>query len=438
MAPPNQRQPQAASHRPQAVARSPQSGASVAQAGTGAGVSAARAEAQRIETADARAEAAVAADTSLLARKAVAPFRLGPVKPVRLRKINIEVYGPYGHGKTTFAASALDVPEMRDVIFIAAEPGDMSLTNRRDLDIVIINRYDQLARIFEFLVLHCKWRDEYLSPSSTPDQKAHALEKLIDQELLYKSEIIPVEDQIAPVEEGRTWFEEQRLRTGKPLDEPYLYRTAIIDSLSEAHKYLVYKFTGVDIGKTKLDEEIERMEEWQVAQEMFRLLIRSFRDLPMNTIFVCAEAIEPAERNKKRNPHAGQALPKLAGAMAADVAGFIDIVGYLMREIEPGGETHRYLYLGAGYEGWISKHRFENLPDLEYLEDPTLTQLIALARKDEDLNGASQPSSSRSTSSTVTPSRNAASTAAANRSRPANAPAGSRSGSGNGVRRPRR
>jgi len=382
---------------------------------------------------DSPAEVVAVADPTPSPRRTVAPFRMGPVKPVKLRKINAMFYGQYGHGKTTLAATALDVPEMLDVLFIAAEPGDMSLTDRRGLDIITINKYDQLARIFEFLVLHCKWRDEYLSPTATVPEVTQALGKLLAQESELKSTIIPVEDQTEPAEEGRTWFVEQRLRVGKDLDEPYLYNTVIIDSLSEVHKYLVYKFTGVNIGQTKLDEEIERMEDWQVAQEMFRLLIRSFRDLPMNSIFVAAEAIEPAERNKKRNPHAGQALPKLAGQAAADVAGFVDIVGYLQREIDPGGETKRYLYLGAGYEGWISKHRFENLPDLEFIENPTLTQLIDLARKDKEAHG-SNVTGAFPPSSFVSPRRDATGTAAPHSRSAANSPSGSGSGR-SGVRR---
>lgn len=359
-------------------------------------------------------------------RKAIQAFKIVPVKPVGLRKINMMIYGPYGHGKTTFATSSVDVPSMNDVLFINAESGDMSITNRRSLDIIDISNYDQLARIFEYLSLHCKWRDE------------GNWDKLLEYEMELKNTIVDEADQTPPTDPMRTWFEEQRLRTGKPMNEPYLYRTVILDSLSELHKYLVYKWTGVNIGTTKLDEEIEKMENWQQAQEQFRLLIRSFRNLPVNTIFVSAEAIEPNERNKKKNPHAGQSLPKLAGQMAGDVAGFIDIVGYFYREIEPGGDTHRYLYLGAGYEGWISKHRFENLPDLEYVHDhhlngrcgPTLTSILDLARKDAEHGSSSEGTSAKRRA--IAPTGHTASADTAHTSRPAShAPAGSsRSGPG--------
>jgi hypothetical protein len=305
-------------------------------------------------------------------------FKIVGVSRIGVRRINAMVYGPYGHGKTTWAASALDVPAMRDVLFIAAEPGDMSLTSRRDLDIIYVNKYNQIARIFDFLVKHCKYRDE------------GNIEKLLELERELKDTPVDIEDQTEPVEEGRTWFEEQRLRTGRGMDEPFMYRTVIVDSISEVHKYLVYKFTGVDIGKTKLDAEITKMEEWPAAQELFRLFVRSFRDLRMNSIFVSAESIEPAERNRKKNPLAGQSLPKLAGQSAGDIAGFVDIVGYLIREVGKDGDYVRRMYLGAGYEGFLSKHRFENLPDLDYIDNPSLTSLLDLARKDAEADGTRQ------------------------------------------------
>jgi hypothetical protein len=324
-------------------------------------------------------------------RKTVRPFSIGPVQQVGQRYLNLLIYGAPGAGKTTFAGSALDVPSMNDVLYVNAEGGDMSLTNRPTLDVININKYDTLARIFEYLVRHCRYRDE------------NNIEKLLEEERELKSEVIPVEWQTAPAKEGRTWFEEQRLRSGRAMDDPFRYRTVVLDSISELHKYLVYKYTGVDIGKTKLDDEIEKMEEWQPAQELFRLLIRSFRDLPINSVFVSAE--QRLEPDRKKNRMRTQYVPKLAGQMAADVAGFLDIVGYMMKEEAEGGEGFtRVLYLAAGYDGWISKHRFTSLPDLEYILDPTLQSLIDLAKKDAE-HGTSEARSSAEAVRNITPIR---------------------------------
>lgn len=394
----------------------------------------AEAEVQVIQSAAALYRQKMRADQAAAAsgRKATVPFSIGPVSPVHVRKLNMMIYGDYGFGKTTFAGSADDVPSMRDVLFINIDSGTMSVTNRRTMDFIDVDHYDQIARIFEFLSLHCYYRD----------QKPRNVEKLLEYERELKSGLVPLEDQ-TPDESGstdpeRTWFVEQRLRSGKPMDEPYIYETVIIDAISELHKLLIYKFTGVDITTAKLDEEVEKMDSWQAAQELFRLMVRAFRTLRLHTIFVSAQAIEPSERNKRRNPKAGQALPKLAGQMAGDIAGFVDIVGFLeLIRTEEGGETRR-LYLGAGYEGWISKHRFENLPDLDYVDNPTLNSLIELARKDAEAHGTSQARSDEDSSSSLTTTSNRASSAAAQRSsgtHPASGSRGARRGAGNGLRR---
>lgn len=361
----------------------------------------AAAEVERIKTAGDIYRSQVKSDQyeAKIGKRGDVPFSIGPVSPVRLRKINMMVYGDYGFGKTTFAASADDVPSMRDVLFINIDSGTMSVTNRRTMDFIDVDQYAQIARIFEFLGLHCYYRD----------QKPMNIEKMLEYERQLKSQIVPEEDQ-TPDASGhtdpeRTWFVEQRLRSGKPMDEPYIYRTVILDSISELHKLLVYKFTGIDITNVRLDEETEKMDEWAAAQELFRLMVRAYRALAMNTIFVSAQAIEPSERNKRKNPKAGQILPKLAGQVSGDVAGFVDIVGFLeLIRNEEGGEIRR-LYLGAGYESWISKHRFENLPDLEYVDNPTLASILDLARKDAELNGSSEPIQQPQRGS-VPPSRN--------------------------------
>lgn len=398
-----------------------------------------------IEKAAARIEAATASipqpgSTKAGLRQAVkavgagqrkgAAFQMGPVQPVGRRFINMMLYGGYGFGKTTFAGSADDVASMRDVLFVNADSGTMSLTSRTTMDFVDVSHYDQVARIYEFLVIHIYWRDQLLT---NPEE---AKKQLLDLEKEFKANAIPIEDQIVlddwPADPERTWFVEQRLRSGRPMDEPFIYRTVIFDSLSEIHKYLVYKFTGVDLNVVDLSEEVEKMESWQPAQELFRLFIRSMRQLAINSIFVCAEEMgtrNESDRKKGRRP--GVAYPKLAGQMAGDVAGFVDIVGYLDKEVdEEGGKTKRYLYLGAGYEGWISKHRFENLPDLDYLEDPTISSLLDLARKDAEAHGTSGTRSS-SPVVTVAPSvKRAQPVTAQRRVSAANPSSGSRSSGG--------
>lgn len=379
---------------------------------------------------------------STAGRKLGLPFTIGPVLPIHIRPINAMFYGDYGFGKTSMAASADDVPSMRDVLFINTDEGTMSITSRRTMDFVWMTAYDQIARIFEFLALHCYYRDQ------RPRNNA----KLLEYEMELKSYIVPVEDQTVtddyPADPERTWFVEQRLRTGKPMDEPYIYNTVIIDTLTELHRLLIYKFVGIDLNKVKLDEAVEAMDEWREAQEMFVTMIRAFKTLPMHTIFLASMATEPSERNKRRNPRAGQMLPKMPGKAPGEVASLVDIVGFLEKTIntpeEGGGETRR-VYLAAGYADWISKHRFENMPDLEYIDVdrvnvtgyvPFMQKLINIAKEDAQ-HGSSTARISSQLVTVAAPSDSSPVAAASYGSRNANAASGGsgRAGRGNGVRR---
>lgn len=321
---------------------------------------------------------------------------------------------------------------MRDVLFINTDEGTMSITSRRTMDFILMTAYDQIARIFEFLSLHCYYRDQ------RPRNNA----KLLEYEKDLKSYIVPLDDQTVtdeyPADPERTWFVEQRLRTGKPFDEPYIYNTVIIDTLTELHRLLIYKYVGIDLNTVKLDEAVEAMDEWREAQEMFVTMIRAFKTLPMHTLFVASMAIEPSERNKRRNPKAGQMLPKMPGKAPGEVASLVDIVGFLektMNTPEEGGGESRRLFLAAGYADWISKHRFEKMTDLEYIEDPTMQKLIDIAKEDAT-RGTSQSNRSAELVSVASPSDSASTATPHGSSRP-NSSSGSRSrrAGGHGIRR---
>lgn len=64
------------------------------------------------------------------------------------RNMKICIYGPQGAGKTTFAATAQDHPEMRDVLFLDCEGGLMSVASRGDIHYERIHSTRQLEEIF--------------------------------------------------------------------------------------------------------------------------------------------------------------------------------------------------------------------------------------------------------------------------------------------------
>jgi hypothetical protein len=248
------------------------------------------------------------------------------------------IYGDFGVGKTTLATSSVEVPEMNDCLFCSAEAGDMSISDF-DIDMVSVRNYAQLARLHEFLRLHCKYRDE------------NDIESLRKLEAKYKQ--VPVEE----------------------IEEPRQYRTVILDTLNEIQKYAMYQLLGIVVGEQPLDVEPEspQFKEWNLATEMIRLLVRSFRDLPMHVIFVCSEQVSEDERKRRIR------TPGLPGKLANEVQGFLDMVGYYVAAQMEGGEIKRRLFLVPG-QTYQAKNRFAGW-DGKYIDNPTMKDIYALMRK---------------------------------------------------------
>jgi len=251
----------------------------------------------------------------------------------RQRFLNILTYGDFGVGKTTLAASAVEVPEMQNVLLANVESGDMSVEEFEGLDIVDIRTYNQFARLHEYLRLHCKARDAN------------------DAEMLKR-------------------LEEQF--TGEAVDKPKKYRTIIIDSLTEVQKLAMYQLLGITVGEYPLDVEPEspQFKEWGTSAEMIRLLVRSFRDLPMHTVFVCSQAIDTDDKKKRF------VTPALPGKLANEVQGFLDVVGYFVAAPSESGELKRRLYLQPG-RTFQAKNRFPKFRG-NYVDEPTMQKIMNL------------------------------------------------------------
>ena len=202
-----------------------------------------------------------------------APFTV--VKPSTQRYLKLLIYGAPGTGKTTLAGTAQDVDEMKDVIFIDVEAGALSLAGRDDIDVVRVTSYMQFAKVYEFLKLHCQYRDVGDS------DKLHDLHEKIGA------------------------------------DPAKIYNTVVIDSLTEVQKQIMYMLLGVQIGQMNLElvPDTPEFKEWGQSAEMVRLLIRSFRDLPMHVVVVCAEAEGENERKQRIR------RPNLPGKLAGEVQG---------------------------------------------------------------------------------------------------------------------
>lgn len=147
------------------------------------------------------------------------------------------------------------------------------------------------------------------------------------------------------------------------------YETVVIDSASEAQKFsMLWIMKKVVENDSSRDIEVPSMREWGKNLEQMRRMVRGFRDLPMNCIFT-AHATE--EKDTKR----GLILksPSFSGKLKAEIAGFLDIVGFMYTKEVKGRDEPARLLLTGSTEDIVAKDRSGRLPLV--LENPTMTQL---------------------------------------------------------------
>lgn len=246
-------------------------------------------------------------------------FRIGAlVDPMRKRYIKAMFYGAPGTGKTTLAGSAVDVDVMRDVLAIQFEGGhEVLMDNERvvnsDLiDLVRVKRIEQLQKLYEFLLHHCRYRDM---------GKDEELEKLQLMIFGYADE------------------------EGKPLtklpegDRLRKYHTVIIDSLTELEAQNLAVALKLDAVGMENAGEVEKAgwDEFRLNNHTIQRIVRAFRDLEMNVILICAQRYDQDEL--KRYHYS----PSLTGKLTTQVQGFVDVVGWLVVGQDAEGKPMRRL-----------------------------------------------------------------------------------------------
>lgn len=223
----------------------------------------------------------------------------------RPQYINMMIYGESGIGKTVLAGSASVVPELGNVVFVDAEGGTLSLNKRYpDVKVVRCTSFDDLGKLYQDLAA------------------------------------------------GKSGFQ-----------------TVVIDSLTE-----LQKLSMSGIMRKTLQEDPDRdpdlpgIGEWGKNIEQIRRLVRAFRDLPMNVIFICLAQTTQDKKGRK------ETKPSLSGKLASDVAAFLDVVLYMYkRETEDGVQR---LILSQSTDEYVAKDRTDNLPPV--MENPTMQDLFEL------------------------------------------------------------
>ncbi len=266
----------------------------------------------------------------------VAPFRIGHVQE-RRKYLKLLIYGAYGVGKTFLAGTSGQVPEMRDVLLINAESGDLTLSSSpevgENVDVVDVYDFKTAARVYEFLKRHCALRDAN------------------DEEGLRKLQ---------------AWV------TGQPEDEVPLrrYHTVIIDSLAEIEAYNMYSLLGVS-NNTRLDEDIQSAEwaDYKRNNSTILRFVRAFRDLPMHVIMTCPE--QYAQDELKRFHYS----PHLTGQLSGKVQGFMDMVGYLQAgNPDDKGNVPRRLWVQPAGK-FDAKNRFSSYKK-PFFDNPTMKDIL--------------------------------------------------------------
>lgn len=203
------------------------------------------------------------------------PYKVSVEKP----RFKALIYGDAGTGKTTFAASAQDHPDMGDVLFINIEGGLLSVASRGDL----------------------------LAEDAITTQKV--------EEILYAL---------------------------KARAEGYeSVRTVVVDSATELQTINLEEVVRAEFERGKNKNRINIDDIWQEdygqSTTQLKRLFRGFKDLPINVIFTClAKYVYPKGANTGPGTEVPPlaVLPSLTQKLGESLMGYVDFVWYAYRDGE--------------------------------------------------------------------------------------------------------
>lgn len=183
-------------------------------------------------------------------------------------KLNVLIYGDPGSGKTYLAGTAQDVPEMKNVHVFNIDGGLLTLAGRGDIQATDIHSVQELE-------------DEFY--------------KIINRHSDYKGVKTVVIDNISELqtlaleaEAALNFKERQRKNKNYTVDEIYL-------------------------------------EDYGVAGKKLARILRGFRDLPLNVIYLAHKK----DKMRRGTNVLEASVPNLTDKLCTAVMGYMDIVAYL-------------------------------------------------------------------------------------------------------------
>jgi len=218
-------------------------------------------------------------------------------------------YGEPGVGKTELAGTALEHVDLRPVLYLDVDGGVTTLRKRADLDV----------------------------------------------------------RQVRSMQEARDIYNECYNAVDWEAKDPSLpFKTVVVDTLSELAKLDMREIAAAAHAKNPLqDKYVPSPREYLISGERVREIVRAYRDLPCNVIFNCHSG------DGKDNSNATIFFPQFTGKLRHEIAGFIDIVGYMTADHEKGAFKN---YMQTVKTKRISaKDRTKALPEI--IEMPTLPMI---------------------------------------------------------------
>lgn len=154
------------------------------------------------------------------------------------------------------------------------------------------------------------------------------------------------------------------------------YKSVVIDSLTEVQLKCMDNIIKSEVEKKPdRDPDVPTQQNWGKSFNQIRKLIRKFRDLPMNVIFVCE-----AKDNKDEETGIIYTVPALPGQLANKIPGYMDIVGYMdLRKDSEGNLIEKMLFRAVDRKD--GKDRSGKLPMA--MENPTFKKILNFVFKKE-------------------------------------------------------